>query len=618
MATNQILTKEEIDLFKNNKHLITSELLDALRTCGNEGKQLALDILDFEKDSDQYYLDAFGNRITFNGNRRLKKQFTKLELFPIHIEEMKRCMDDIHYFKNNYIKIKTKAGVNFPDFRDYQDKFIDDIIPDENDGIIGLMGRQSGKTVSTGIYLAHKYNFSENINIGIVANRGPTAREFLSTVKNMLIELPIWMQQGSTVWNKGSIENENKMRILTDTPSSDAFRGYTVAILVVDEVAFLRPSIWEEFSDSVFPSQSGLAWKKNILISTAKGMNHFYKLVKGARDESNGFKINEVHWRDVPRFNPDGSKMDPEEFKEKIIKKHGIIYFNQNYANEFVGSSHTLISADKLSIMTFKEPINVLTPGLKIYKKPEEGHKYILSVDPAKDGRDAFAVNVLDITDLKMEQVAAGQIQIDYLLMPEFLLEWAEWYNHAFLIVENNEGAGQSVADMLYKTYEYENLYFDVKTDISSSNLTKSRKKYPGFRTTTKSRKLILQILKMFIENDNLIINDKGTYDQMFTFILENGKYQADEGAFDDAIMCLAIGFAPFISTRNFVDMKLMIDSLYRRSDDNEKNIDLTEIFAIGGFHDGVEENSNFGNVDIGEFGGVVNYYDTLDTSNFG
>ena len=145
--------------------------------------------------------------------------------------------------------------------------------------------------------------------------------------------------------------------------------------------------------------------------------------------------------------------------------------------------------------MGYIEPINVLTPGLKIYKKPEPSHKYIMSVDPSKDGRDDFAVNIVDITDLKLEQVAAGQLQIDYLLMPEFLLEWAIWFNNAFLVIENNEGSGQSIADMLYKTYEYENLYYDVKGDSNSTNSTKFRKKYPGFRTTSKTRKQILQLV---------------------------------------------------------------------------------------------------------------------------
>lgn len=144
----EIFNTDIVEFLKNNKDQITGELLEELRSFGNEGKHLALEILDFSKDSEQYYLDSFGNRITCNGNRMLKKQFTKLDLSPIHIEELQKCADDIHYFKDNYIKIRTKSGVNFPELRKYQNDFIDEIVPDENESVIGLMGRQccSGET----------------------------------------------------------------------------------------------------------------------------------------------------------------------------------------------------------------------------------------------------------------------------------------------------------------------------------------------------------------------------------------------------------------------------------------------------------------------------------------
>jgi len=589
----QVFTESIITHLKNNKDDITPELLAEIRSFGNKGKQIALDILDIDKDEEQYYLDAFGNRISFNGNRRLKKSFTKLPIADIHKYEIAKCAEDIHYFKDNYVKIKTKSGVNFPDLRVYQDEFINSIIPDENEDNIGLMGRQSGKSISTAIYLSHQFNFGKDINIGIVANKGPMAREFLANAKNIIIELPIWMQQGVNVWNKGSIENESKMRILTDVPSSDSFRGFTIAILVVDECAFIKSTIWDEFSDSIFPSQSGLAWKKNIILSTANGMNHFYQMVKGARDGSNGMNIYEVNWRDVPRYNPDGSQMSPEEFQQKIIAKHGIVYFNQNYANEFLGSSHTLISSAKLSEMKAAEIEEIRDGKLKIYEYPIKGHRYIMTVDPAKDGTDAFAVQIVDITDFRFRQVASAQLQIDYLLMPEFINEWAEFYNFPYLIIENNEGAGQSIADQMYNDYEYDNLHFDRNSESNSTNLTKSRKKYPGFRTTSKTRKQILQTLKLFIENDKLVINDKATINEFYQFILINNKYQADDGAHDDMIMSLALTFVPFTNTKNFEDMKKLVSALYSDGedlDDSEK-VNFGEMLTIGSFDDGSDEN---------------------------
>jgi len=137
-----IFTDEIIQQLKTNKENITSDLLAELRLQGNEGKTIALEILDIEKDEEQYYLDAFGNRISFLGNRRLKKAFTKLPLSEIHKEEIKKCSEDIHYFKDNYVKIRTQTGINFPDMRSYQNEFIDSILPDEHESIIGLMGRQ--------------------------------------------------------------------------------------------------------------------------------------------------------------------------------------------------------------------------------------------------------------------------------------------------------------------------------------------------------------------------------------------------------------------------------------------------------------------------------------------
>lgn len=313
----EIFKPEIVEFLKNNKEHITTELLEEMRTFGNEGKHLALEILDFPKDSEQYYLDSFGNRITFNGNRGLKKPFTKLDLSPIHIDEITRCSEDLHYFKDNYIKIKTPKGVNFPDMRDYQNEFLDVILPDQHENIAGKMGRQSGKSVSTSIYLAWMYNFKIDLNIGIVGNKGSQAREFLNTTKNIILELPIWMQQGTTVWNKGSIENENKMRILTDVPSSDSFRGFTISILIVDEAAFFRPSIWQEFIDSIMPSQSGLAWKKNIIISTMRGMNDWYFITKGAENRK---IINNVSGEDFIKLKS-GEIITIKEFYDRNYKK---------------------------------------------------------------------------------------------------------------------------------------------------------------------------------------------------------------------------------------------------------------------------------------------------------
>ncbi len=416
---------------------------------------------------------------------------------------------------------------------------------------------------------------------------------------------------------------------------------YITSNITSHNCAFIRQNVWNEFADGIFPSQSSLSFKKRIIISTANGINHFSNLIINARKNNyneitsvftkdykiqgvyikdikinnlnienkihlelkfisqiiniaefedyyeitwkkqkkgnNGYVNYEVDWKDVPRYNSQGHKLTPEEFKQSVVSKDGLVYWNQNYEGSFIGSSHTLISADKLKELCSSEYEEKKDNKLMIYDKPIVGHSYIMGVDPAKDGSDAFAVQIIDTYNLEFKQVATAQLQIEYILMPEYLLDWAEYYNNAYVIIENNEGAGQSIADMLYNIYEYGNMYFDKKTG--------TKKKYPGFRTTPKSRKQILQNMKLFIENNRLKINDSKTISELYQFILINNKYQADEGSHDDLIMSLALCFAPFIDTNNFEDIKLLVNTIFSEQQ-NSENVNIDDIIIIGDFND--------------------------------
>lgn len=572
MDINSIFTEEIINHYKANKNLITSELLDKLRSFGERGKDIALEILDTEKSDDNYYLDAFGEKISNNGNRNQKKAFTQMKLSKIHLIEIEKCKNDLMYFKDNYVKILTKSGYSFPETRPYQEEFLKDMIDDTYENIVSLQGRQSGKSITVSIYLAHKFNFGSDMNIGICANKGPLAREFLNNVKNIFEALPMWLRVGVTVWNKGSIESESKMRILTDVPGQNAFRGFTCAILVIDECAFIKANVWKEMEDSVFPSQSALGWKKNIVISTPNGINHFKNIVDGAKKGTNGFKYHFVNWRDVPRYDTKGNKLTPEQFKEKTVKKHGEKFFLQNFACSFVGSSLTLVSPEILESLTHSNYEYLRDNRLKIYKEPEKNHIYFLAVDGAKSGEDALTVQIVDLSKKPFEQVASAQLfKCNFQKMPVFIDEWGRLYNNALAIVENNEGAGTYIASVLKINYDYPNLFYEKK-----------KKEEPGFRTTQKTRPQILDILKSFLDNKLLILHDEETIKELGTFISKNGKYQAENGFHDDLIMCLAVLFAPFCDTKNFDDITKVIESLYSESE-NSENL-LSNHLVIGNF----------------------------------
>lgn len=340
--------------------------------------------------------------------------------------------------------------------------------------------------------------------------------------------------------------------------------------LVVDECAFIDTNIWEEFADSIFPSQSGLAWKKNIIISTAKGLNHFYEIVQKTKIQSlepdSTSALVEVQWDEVPRYDSNGNIIPPEEFKAKIIKKHGRVYFEQNYGNSFVGSSETLVSPEILGELTAVNPTDKWDTMLNVYHEPVKDHVYIMGVDAAKDGKDFFAVQIIDVSELPFRQVATAKLQVNYLDMPEFLYEWGANYNTAHIIIENNEGAGQSIADMMNQHFEYPNLYFqDAKF------------RYPGFRTTKSSRDGIIRMLQILMNSAKLIVQDKDTIDEFQKFELVNDKYQASSGH-DDLVMALAISLAPFTKLDSFNDFGKFLQALK-----SDEILDSGDFLALDG-----------------------------------
>jgi hypothetical protein len=533
-------------------------------------EQIKID-LELEKDEEDYYLDSYGKRISFNGIRTLKKAYTKINYTKDHIEEIVKCAQDFYYFRDNYCIILTKKGYDFVEPREYQQRLCDDLVNHKK--IIALWSRQSGKTVTIATYLLWKALFNKEENIGIAANKLGLAIEILDKIKNIFLNLPIWLSQGVKVWNKRNIEFENGCRVLTSATNGDAFRGYSLHCLYIDECAFISGTTWKEFEDSVFPTVAAIEGSQIIISSTANGLNHFYQMVKGAKNQHNGYKYNEMEWWEVPGRD--------EQWKNDIIAGNGLQYFEQNFGNSFLGSSSTLINTHVLKNLDIKTPESYKrhgVHGVRTYHEPEERHNYVVGIDAAKDGLDYFAIQILDVTTIPFKQVLSANLQMNYLELALPIFHLACEYNNAFVIIENNEGAGQSIADMLWNIYEYENLYKD------------KGKRYHGYRTTTKNRKLMLTQLKALVESENLIISDEETQEELFHFLEINGKFQADEGYHDDLVMCLGIAVSFLNDVKNFDDMASYIEMLGGNmsheglAESQHKQRELKEFLKIGAF----------------------------------
>jgi len=187
--------------------------------------------------------------------------------------------NSLHQFirtRNGYAKVIKVENL------DYNENMYD-LSVDSNEHTYYTNDILSHNTVTVATYLLWQSIFRTTpINIGIVANKGSTAREVLDKIKKIFSALPIWMMQGLEAWNKGTIEYGNGTRVMAESPSGDSFRGYTINLLYEDESAYISGPLYQEYVDSVYPTMNSLIFKQVINSSTPRGMNHYYHLCMGA------------------------------------------------------------------------------------------------------------------------------------------------------------------------------------------------------------------------------------------------------------------------------------------------------------------------------------------------
>ena len=233
------------------------------------------------------------------GNPRLKRVNMSMQLTEDQVREYVKCAQSPEYFIENYVKIITlDKGFVQISLYPFQKEVVNDI--NNNRRVIVKAGRQVGKTTIIVGYILWYILFNQDKTVAILANKASTSREILARIKLAYEALPMWIQQGVKVWNKGDIELENGCRVLANSTASSAIRGFAISLLYLDEFAFVPSNIAEEFFASVYPTISSGTTSKILISSTPNGMNHFYKMWTEAVEGQNGFTHVEANWRQVP------------------------------------------------------------------------------------------------------------------------------------------------------------------------------------------------------------------------------------------------------------------------------------------------------------------------------
>ena len=390
-------------------------------------------------------------------------------------------------------------------------------------------------------YLLHYVLFNKDKTIGILAQKQKVAIELLTRLKVALEYIPLWMQQGIVSWNQTMIELENGSRIISESTSTGAIRGFTINLLYLDEFAHVPTHVAEDFFTSVFPTISSGKTSKIIITSTPFGLNLFYKFWNDAIKKDNdplnwnGFEAIDVSWKDVPGRT--------EEWLQQQRKVLGDRKFSQDVLAEFLGSSNTLILGKKLRELVFVQPSESLfDEAMSIYERPKQNHSYALSGDASEGkGLDYAAFTVFDITEAPYRVVAKFRDnKTEDIMFASYIQQVAKHYNEAYVIIENNDIGALVLHHLIYEL-DYDNCFYSFTNEHAELTVEQQgHAKVPGIKTSSKVKTQGCLKLKTIIENDQLIINDFDIVSELSTFVLQkNRRYAAEDGYSDDLCSCL-------------------------------------------------------------------------------
>jgi hypothetical protein len=254
----------------------------------------------------------------------------------------------------------------------------------------------------------------------------------------------------------------------------------------------------------------------------------------------------------------------------------------------FLGSGNNFIDQQYVE---YQEKSNVVEPirqeyidrSMWIFKDPEPDKKYVISLDVSTGrGEDNSSINILEIGDGYIEQVAEYCAKIPPEVLGELAFLYGTKYNNAFMIVDVTGGYGattvKTVLEMGYKNMYYSKIrQQDIKNELSNFL---NGDDVPGILIGTNRGLILIELERVFRTNE-IIVRSARFISELKNFVtVENSKRVADHrrSTHDDIIMGVAI--AIYVLSTNIKSMKESEERTKKLLDCwlNVKNVDTKNV----------------------------------------
>jgi len=447
------------------------------------------------------------------------------------VSEILKCGKNPVYFMKEYTKIQhpVKGLIPFETY-EFQDECVKSF--QESRFNIVLKSRQLGLSTVTAAYALWMALFKKDKNILVIATKLPTAMNFITKVKTMLDSLPAWLLLTKFEPTKQSIRFSNGSTITAVPTSPDAGRSEALALLIVDEAAFIRDfdDIWTGLYPTI--STGGSA----VILSTPNGVGgQYYKLWTEAESGLNDFNPIRLPWYVHPDHDQEWFDKETRNLPRRKVA--------QEFLCDFITSGDTFLQPGELDRMRemIQNPITKSGPqnGVWIWRNPEVNKKYVISADVSRgDASDYSAFHVIDYETCEVCAEFMGKIPPDKL--SDILFEYGKLYNDALLCPEQNSFGYFTCVKL--RDAGYPRLYYSGTRGDPFDYRPVNPDDLPGFSTQAKSRHQMLAKLEELIRNGVIKSYSQRLYDQMQAFVWNGSKAMASKDAHDDLIISIAIG----------------------------------------------------------------------------
>ena len=472
------------------------------------------------------------------GNKNLPRGDAQFEWTPEMVNHLKKSKKNILHFAENFFHIvNLDRGRERIKLYKSQKKVLRGLR--DNRFCILMASRQVGKTTLMSIYALWIACFNDDQRILVVANKEQTAINIFKRIRLAYEELPNYLKPGVEEYGKTSMHLSNGSSVGISTTSSDAGRGESCNVLVLDELAFIPENLIEAFWKSVFPIISSSKKSKIFIASTPNGTdNLFHSIYTDAIKKKSNWHAQRIDWWEVPGRD--------DKWKDDTIKDLGSVdAFNQEFGCQFLETGESVLDdgiIDKLKT-NCQEPKYIFDDGKYLmWETSDDTKTYVAGVDISEGvGLAASVVQILDITDLtEIKQVAIyHNNHISPYQFSEKLHEILQHWGQPLALIERNN-CGAQVIDNLYMNYHYPNIvsYSALK---QAKRITRERM---GVIAHTNSKYKGVMNMRYWINQLNAVkLRDVHSVNELKDFVrYPNGTWAArnkGDGYDDDRVMSL-------------------------------------------------------------------------------